>query len=69
MESWNNVKNEYYDTYIQWIEYSLLINVQEMKSLRHRYTHIADWTTTRVKLKKIVNDDFHQVNYSSVKCR
>ena len=38
-------------------------NVQEMTSLRHRCTHIADWITTRVTLKKIVNDDFHQVNY------
>ena len=66
MESWRNMGNEY-DAYIQWIEYSLLSNVQEMTSLRHGCTHIADWTAdelTRVSLKKIVNDDFHQVNYS-----
>ena len=64
-----------YDAYIQWIEYSLLTNIQEMESLRHECTHIADWRTneltmTRVTLKKIVREgddqllllDFHQVN-------
>ena len=67
MESWSNVINRY-DVYIQWIEYSLLTNVQEMTSLRHGCTHIAEWTTnelTRVTLKKIV--DFHQVNYFTCK--
>ena len=43
MESWSNVKNEY-DAYIQWIEYSLLMNVRKMTSLRHECTHIADLT-------------------------
>ena len=68
MESWSNVKNKY-DAYLQWIEYSLLTNVQKMTSLHHGCTHIAEWTTnelTRVTLKKIVDDqlfDFHQVNY------
>ena len=58
MESWSNMKNEY-DAYIQWIEYSLLINMQEMTSLRHGCTHIAEClvpTTnklTQVTLKKI----------------
>ena len=66
MESWKNMSNEN-DAYIQWIEYSLLTNVQEMTSLRHGCTHIADWIMTRVTLKKIVNDDFHQVNY--FKCK
>ena len=62
------------DVYIQWIEYSLLTNVQEMTSLRHGCTHIAEClesTTnelTRVTLKKIIDEqndqlfDFHQVN-------
>ena len=71
MESWKNIKNVD-DAYIQWIEYSLLTNIQEMTSLRHGCTHIADWRTnklTRVTLKKIVDKgddqsfDFHQVNY------
>ena len=71
MESWSNVKNKR-DAHIQWIEYSLLINVQKMTSLHHGCTHIAEWTTnesTRVILKKIVDEqndqlfDFHQVNY------
>src|SRR5438132_10518248 len=71
MESWKNTKNVY-DAYIQWIEYSLLSNVQQMTSLRHGCTHIAEWTTnelTRVTLKKIVDKgddqlfDFYQVNY------
>ena len=75
MESWSNVKNVY-DAYIQWIEYSLLMNVREMTSLRHGCTHIAEWTTnelTRVSLKKIVGEgddqlfDFHQVNYFTCK--
>ena len=70
MESWSNMNHEY-DAYIQWIEYSLLTNIQEMTSLRHGCTHIAEWTTnelTSVTLKKIVEGDdqlfdFHQVNY------
>src|SRR5436853_2536124 len=31
MESWSNTEHEY-DAYIQWIEYSLLTNIQEMYS-------------------------------------
>src|SRR6185369_15041210 len=69
MESWSNVKNKH-DAYIQWIEYSLLTNVQDMTSLRHGCTRIAEWlepnaNATCVTLKKIVdkqNDqlfDFH----------
>ena len=71
MESWNNTWNEY-DAYIQWIDYSLLLNIQEMTSLRHGCTHTAEWLgsktneLTRVSLKKIVNDDFRQVNYFQV---
>jgi len=72
MESWSNMKNMY-DAYIQWIECSLLKNVQEMTSLRHGCTHIAEYLEstnilTRVALKKIVDEqndqlfDFHQVN-------
>ena len=69
MESWKNTSSKD-DAYIQWIEYSLLTNIQEMTSLRHGCTHIAEWTTnelTRVTLKKIVDEgddqllDFHQV--------
>ena len=58
MESWSNVTH-YCDAYIQWIEYSLLMNVREMTSLRHGCTHIAEWTTnelTRVTLKKIFDE-------------
>jgi len=72
MESWNNTENEH-DAHIQWIEYSLLMNVREMTSLRHGCTHIAEWTTTQVSLKKIVGEgddqlfDFHQVNYFTCK--
>ena len=71
MKSWKNTKNKF-DSYIQWIEYSLLINVQEMIALRHGCTHIADWlepTTnerTKVTLKQIddtLSIDFDQVNY------
>ena len=71
MESWKNIRNEN-DAYIQWIEYSLLTDVQEMTSLRHGCTHIADLTmsgSTRVTLKMIVDGqnvqsfDFYQVNY------
>src|SRR6185369_15925332 len=69
IESWKNTKNEY-DAYIQWIEYSQLINVQEMTSLCHGCTHIADWLETRtnepmrVMLKQIIDAqllDFYQV--------
>ena len=66
MESWSNMKSEY-DAYIQWIEYSLLTDVQEMTPLRHGCTHIADLTmneSTRVTLRK---KDFCQVNYFTCK--
>ena len=71
MESWGNMKDED-DAYIQWIEYSLLMNVREMTSLRHGCTHIADLTmngSTRVTLKMIVDNEsfFHQVNYFTCK--
>ena len=74
MESWSNVNN-FDDAYIQWTEYSLLMNVREMTSLRHGCTHIAEWTNglIRVSLKKIVGEgddqlfDFHQVNYFTCK--
>ena len=73
MESWSNMKHMY-DAYLEWIEYSLLTNVQKMTSLRHRCTHTAEWLEstaselTRVTLKKIVDErddqsfDFYQVN-------
>ena len=76
MESWKNTSNQD-DVYIQWIEYSLLMNVQQMTLLRHGCTHVADWRTnelTRVTLKKIVGEgddqllDFYQVIISRVKC-
>jgi len=77
VESWNNVKNKY-DAYIQWIEYSLLTDVQQMTSLRHGCTHIAKWLEPtanewiKVTLKQIVISDtrslnFHQVKYLRVK--
>ena len=73
MESWSNV-NYIYDAYIQWIEYSLLINVREMASLssHHGCTHIAEWLdpiineSIRVTLKQIGDTqllDSHQVSY------
>ena len=75
MESWSNMNNEY-DAYIQWIEYSLLTNIQEMTSLRHGCTHIADWLeptineSTRVIFKPIVDAqsfDFYRVNHFTCK--
>ena len=78
MESWSNMKHKY-DAYIQWIEYSLLSNIQEMTSLRRGCTHTADWLElntdepTRVTLKRIVDEqnnglfDFHQVNFFTCK--
>src|SRR6185312_17161235 len=76
MESWKNMKNKF-DAYIQWIEYSLLTDIQEMISLRHGCTHIATINqSTRVTLKQIVivigdtntqSLDFHQVNYFTCK--
>ena len=78
MESWSNVIN-ICDAYIQWIDYSLLTNVQQMTSSHHSCTHMAEWLEpntdelTRVTLKKIVDEgdnqsfDFHQVNYFTCK--
>ena len=71
MESWKNTCDKN-DAYIQWIEHSLLTNIQEMTSLRHGCTHLAELTTNEVAcvtLKKIVGEgdgqllDFYQVNY------
>ena len=78
MESWNNIENEN-DTYIQWIEYSLLTNIQQMMSLSHGCMLLANWLEltanewTKVILKKIVDRqnaqlfDFHQVNHFTCK--
>ena len=78
MKSWSNAGNGY-DAYVHWIEYSRLANVQEMRSLHHGCTHMAEYleqTTnrlTRVTLKQIVgkqNDqsfDFYQVNHLTCK--
>ena len=75
MESWKNTENGY-DADIQWVECSLLTNVQQMKLLRHGCTHIADWLDpiinewTKVTLKQIGDTqsfDFHQVNYLTCK--
>ena len=78
MESWKNTSSRG-DAYIQWIEYSLLMNVRKMTSLRNGCTHTAEWLEptadelTRVTLKKIVDEgddqsfDFHQVNYFTCK--
>src|SRR6185312_285082 len=49
MESRKNTKNVC-DAYI---EYSLLLNIQEMTSLRHGCTHISDWQSMRVIFKPI----------------
>jgi len=81
MKSWNNMASEN-DAYIQWIEYSSLTNVQEMASLRHGCTHVADWLEqtanepTRVTLKWIADGwnaqafDFYQVNYFTyIQCK
>ena len=80
MESWSNCNiKEAYDAYIELIEYSLLTNIQEMTTLCHGCTHIADWLEPitnnwiRVALKKIVDGqdaqlfDFYQVSYYYVK--
>ena len=65
--------NTKYDTYIRWIEYSLLIDVQQMTPSHHACTLIAKWLEpltnewTKVTLKKLVDGllllDFDQVNY------
>ena len=68
IESWSNMENKY-DAYIQWIEYSLLLNIQEMTLLCPGCTHIADWQSTRVIFKPIVDAqsfDFYQVNHFHV---
>ena len=70
-ESWRHVRYEY-DTYIQWIKYSLLTDVQEMTSLRHGCTHIANWLNQRgnelirVTLKHI--SDRQSFDFYQVKC-
>ena len=69
MKSWSNTTNAD-DVYLQWIEYSRLTDVQQMTSLHHGCTHMADWLEqtankrTKVALKQINDNqslDFHQV--------
>ena len=74
MESWNSMKHTF-DPYIQWIEYSLLIDIQEMTSLRHGCTLLADWVepitkkSTSVMLKKIVDgQNAPSFNFNQVNC-
>ena len=67
-ESWSNVRNTY-DSYIQWIEYSLLINVQEMTSLRHGCTHIANWPDGTTKEGTKVTLTFLYGQYTSQSAR
>jgi len=75
-ESWSNVES-LFDAYIQWIEYPLLTDIQQITSLHYGCTLTAKWlesTTankwTRVKLRKIIDRqdaqlfDFYQVNNS-----
>jgi len=51
---------------------TLLSNVQEMTSLQHGCTHMAEWLELmtnelmHVTPKEIVDDNFHQVNYFHV---
>ena len=75
MESWFNVKSEY-DAYIQWIDYSLLTDIQQMIPLCHGCTHLANWLDPTINkqikvMLKQINDtqslDFHQVNYFTCK--
>jgi len=65
-----------YDAYIQWIEYSLLISVQEVITLRHGCMLVAKWLEPmanawiRVALKQIGDTqslDFRQVDYFTCK--
>ena len=57
-ESWSRMVNPY-DSYIQWIEFSLLKNIKETASLPHKCTHMAEWLEstadklTKVTLKKM----------------
>ena len=74
MKSWENTLYKH-DSYLQWIKFSQLVNMQETPSLSHGCTHTADWIeptiseniTTRVIIKKIVDGldvesfDFYQV--------
>ena len=76
IKSWHNTKHPI-DSYLQWIKFSQLTNIQEALSLNHGCTYTADWleltnenTLRRVMLKKIVDGrcaqsfDFYQVTYS-----
>ena len=75
MESWSNTTVGIgSDSYIQWIEYSLLMNVREMASLHNGCTMRADWLETiagqwiKVALKQIddtQSHDFYQVKIIS----
>jgi len=75
MKSWNNAK-QYNDSYIQWIDYSQLTNIEQTSALKFECTHTADWSQTtyrgdqliKVMFKKIADGqnsqsfDFSQVN-------
>ena len=72
MKQWNDTNTN--DSYIRWIEFFQLSNIQEMP-LQHKHTHTADLLARKAGkskimiLKKIMNGqnvqsyDFSQVNF------
>jgi len=66
------------DSYLQWIEFSQLTNIQKASALNHECSHTADWSEptaegsriVKVVIKEIVTAqdaqsfDFCQVIYS-----
>jgi len=75
MRSWNNAK-QYNDSYIQWVNYSRLTNIEQASALNFECTHTADWSQAtyggdqliKVTLKKIVEGQNSQsFDFSQVK--
>ena len=80
MKSWNSVGTPI-DSYIQWIEFTQLTNIQEELSLEHECTHVAEWleptidgVCKRKTMIKMITEgqnaemfDFNQVKVYAVK--
>ena len=52
-KSWANTMNPT-DSYLQWIEFSQLTNIQEASALNHECTHTADWSEPTTKTSRVV---------------
>jgi len=61
-KSWNNIDGtKPANSYLKWVEYSRLTNIQELSSLDHGCTHTADWFERSVKGHRLIKVVFKKI--------